>query len=165
MIERIARRMILALATVATAAFVVLAIGAAAGRWSVAVAPQTGAGASMREDELIFVVPVPASALRTGDEVVVTLERGADPTIVVVDSVVDAGSRKIAFTDQADDRQELVFPPKVWRVRTAVPMFGPIYRALVGVAQGAIFLLAGATLLIWAERARREQHAPAAVAT
>jgi hypothetical protein len=163
-VKRLVRRVILVVGVLLTVAVALLAIGSAAGRWRVALAPSPAVRATTPEGAVVLVVPVPAATLRPGDEFVGRLRPREVPHTYHVSGIVDARAREMRIRDDAGELYTGSLPNTVWRVRYAAPALGPFFDALLGPIQAGALVVLGLLLMLYADRERR-RHSDAAEVT
>jgi len=158
-VKAFARRASRTGAAVLTAALVVLALGAAAGRWQVLPAQSVGDHVSFEAGSLVIVEPIDARLLDAGDEIYVQLD-GADGGFRNVVSIVDSWERKIELNGRNGERHIVEMPPKAWRVSRVIPYAGIPLGILVGPIQSIALVVFGLGLIVSAEwkRSRAERN-------
>src|SRR5689334_5563091 len=119
--KRLARRVILVGGALLTVAIAVLAIGSAAGRWRIGLAPSAAPRATTPEGAVVLVVPVPSATLKPGDEFVGRLRPREEPHTYHVLGVVDARASEMRLRESNGEIYAGPLPRTVWRVRFAAP--------------------------------------------
>jgi hypothetical protein len=151
LVPRVARRVAFAVLAIVTAILVGMAVGAAVGRWRVAAIERVGKGAHVGSSDAVFVVPVPAVALSSGDVIVAELPKGEHPWLLRVSSIVDPNQQRIAVRDRQGLQRELYLPHTVWRVQKHLPALGVIMRVVVSRWLGLLLGVFGCLLILYGE--------------
>lgn len=175
-----ARRALTAGAAVATAALVVLALGAVAGRWRVLPVTSTGALVDVAEGSIVLLTPTPAQSLQPGDTVFLSTETDPNALRRIVE-LHDSWNREFRVDRvsgsepgqraRAGDDDVLALPAVVGRVSRSVPYLGTWFELFVGPVQAIVLVVAGVALVAWsygrgpelppdsgAQRPRRGRH-------
>lgn len=141
----------------ATAALVVVALGAVAGRWRVLPVTSTGALVDVAEGSIVMLTPTPAQSLQPGDTVFLSTETDPSALRRVVD-LHDSWNHefrvdRVSGSEPARDSQAgddvLALPAVVGRVSLSVPYLGTVFGLVVGPLQAVVLVGAGVALIVW----------------
>jgi len=148
-------RLLYAGVAVVTAAFVLLAGGIFVGCWRLWPVAATAPDAHVAHDSLLFLVPIPAANVQTGDRIVVHEKGERHARLYKVESMLSTIDGSVEVRDPHGTPIAMKLPKTAWRVSRSLPVLGAVLRLVPGGVIPLLMIVLGAGLLLYA-RFRRE---------